>query len=172
MGAILGMVGTGVSMAGGMKAGAEAAYLGQQQAKWKERDADIALQNSKYAAYMHMRNAGKMVGQQRAAYAASGVTVDVGSPLAVMDETNRVADAEHYNILREGQLQSDALRGDAQLMRMGAQNIQTGATLSAVGQGLSSFSSLGGSKGVSTGTGKPAPVGVPLGDGSAHSNIA
>src|SRR5574341_463690 len=50
------------------------------------------------------RNA--VAGAQRAAFGASGVKVNVGSPLAVLAETNYRADVQRSRLERAGQAQS------------------------------------------------------------------
>ncbi len=152
MGAVAGVIGGILGATGGMVGGQTSAMLGETQGTWKEYEAKIATQNSEYAAAMHMRNAKKMVGRQRAAYAASGVVVDIGSPLDVIDETNRIAEAERFNIITEGERQSAALRGEAALLSMGAQAAITGSTISGASSAFSSFASLGGISSVSTGS--------------------
>ncbi|RKX27486.1 MAG: hypothetical protein DRP45_00955 [Candidatus Zixiibacteriota bacterium] len=145
MGAVMGIIGGVLGAAGSIQAGREQAAISNAQATWKDYEAGVAEQNAEYAVYMHARDTQKVMGAQKAAYAASGVKVDTGSPLDVMDETSRIAEAEQYNIRREGQQKSAALKGEAGLLRMGAQSQITGSTLSGASQAFSSFSKVGGS---------------------------
>ena len=147
MGAYMMAAGAALSIVGSIKAGNDAKKLGYAQANNREREAFYARQNAEYAAEMSMLDSQKLIGSQVAAYAASGVVVNTGSPMDVMDETIRNAEMDRYNILREGSLKSSAMRGEADLLRQGGRDSLTGSYLSAGATGFTALSQMGGSKG-------------------------
>lgn len=83
-----------------------------------ERDAAIQLANTE-----------KLTAKQRALYAASGVRVDVGSPLAVIAATERKAAEERAEILKGYGRRADALRTDADRIQTGGYASGTGTLL-------------------------------------------
>lgn len=87
-------------------------------------------------------NAAKQLGQMRAAYGASGVTLE-GTPLDVLQESASNAEMDSLNVRHQHALKSWALRRDAYSERVAAGNVRSAGTLRAVSSLLGAGASAG-----------------------------
>lgn len=98
-------------------------YGGIQANKAAKEQARIAQEDARAAADARGKQITKLKAEQQAQFAASGVTLD-GTPLMVLDETQREGDAEVNDILRQG-------RNNAKVIRTQGRNALTSGILSA-----------------------------------------
>lgn len=105
------------------------AYSTHQAAEAREDEADRMKDEGKRAAEVHRRQTERLTSKQRAAYAASGVRVGEGTPLAVIEATQRDADEEREEILKGYGYRSDALKKDASRIRVSGYSSAAGTLL-------------------------------------------
>jgi hypothetical protein len=103
-----------------------AVYQSQQAADAAEDEAKRMEEMAKRDAEIHREQSEKLTAKQRALYAASGVKVGAGSPLAVIARSQAEAEEERQEILKGYGFRSDALRS-------GASRIRTSGYLTGVG---------------------------------------
>lgn len=89
---------------------AEVAENNAQVAEWQ---ADDASQRGEEEATRARIRRGSLIGAQRAAFAGSGVTVDVGSPLIVTESTDALGEMDAMTIKHNAALEAWAYRNEA-----------------------------------------------------------
>jgi hypothetical protein len=126
----------GISMAGQMAQGRAARKAGEIQAQADERIAaqqqDQALQE---ADRIH-RQGRRVQGAARAQYAASGVDVSQGAPVATEGQIGADSERDARMTLLTGQRQADSTRFAAGQARARGANAQSASTLGAITTGL------------------------------------
>lgn len=75
----------------------------------------------------------RLLSSQRAAYGASGVKVDEGTPLTVYAETNRIADQDIQNILTMGRLRGQVNRREGRAVMVSGYASAAGSLLKGTG---------------------------------------
>ncbi len=138
------------SSAAKAQAGYQQAALDQQK-QVNERQAQDAVQRGIEAKNQHERNAARIMGEQRSALAASGVTLDSGSPLAMLVES--AEEAQHdsntitQNAAREAwgyQVSANNAENEKSLVASSAKNTASQAwTKAAFGMGDSLLGGIG-----------------------------
>ena len=135
----------------------------RSESRLLERQAELALQESRVEAERHARNVRRFQATQSTRFAKSGVTLE-GSPVLVLEETRRLGQQEVDAIMRQGEAQSSLIREQAgQRKRTGRNSfissfVKTGASALnsfILGQRIGIFGNTGGSPLVNNG---PAPV--------------
>ena len=91
------------------------------------------------AAEIHDRDLRRFIGSQRAAYAASGVVVDEGTPLAVVRETERLGEEERRAILEGYDARISSLRTERRRLMVGGMMGAGGTLLGGVGAFASTY---------------------------------
>lgn len=99
-------IGTGVSVVGSIMQGKQEAEAAKAQARLSELQADEELKRGDREENNIRREAAKLIGHQRAAYAASGVRLE-GSPLLVMAQT--IQDSEKDILMLQKETDAKAL---------------------------------------------------------------
>lgn len=94
-----------------------AVYQSRQAAEAAEDEEKRLKEMAKRDAEIHQEQSEKLTAKQRALYAASGVKVGVGSPLAVIARSQAEAEEERQEILKGYGFRRDALRSDASRVR-------------------------------------------------------
>lgn len=94
--------------------GAASSIRASRQAKDAKKDAaELAQREAEAAAAKQARETTQLLSEQQAAYAAGGVGLE-GTPLFVIEETNRLAAEERALILELGGMRGSALRREGQ----------------------------------------------------------
>lgn len=86
-----------------------------------EQNAGIALEQGRVAQDAQQRQSRRQIGSMVAAYGASGVQVDSGSPLDVLADSAMMAELDRLTIGYNAELEARNYRTQAQLQRMSAQ---------------------------------------------------
>jgi DNA primase len=86
-----------------------------------EQNAVIAAEQGRVAQEAQQRQASRQIGSMIAAYGASGVQVDTGSPLDVLADSARMAELDRLTIGYNTELEVRNYQTQAQLQRMTAQ---------------------------------------------------
>lgn len=102
-------------------------------AKLNEQNAVIAEQQAAAELARYKRDTYRRIGDIRAGYAASGVTMD-GSPLDVLADSYAMATLDEENIKYQGRLEAMNYRNQASLDTARAKNAKKAGYLSAAGQ--------------------------------------
>lgn len=88
-------------------------YQSQQAADDREKEKKRLEEQRQREIQLHIERTDTLASKQRALFAASGVRVESGSPLAVIEETQNKAEQERQDILNMYGYQSDALGSEA-----------------------------------------------------------
>lgn len=141
---VAGLVGTGVQVYSAIEQGKAQNRLAQYNAQMAEREAKLAERRGQLAAEAQRRSNDQLLARQRAGYAASGVVVDVGSPLLVQAQQAGYAEMAILQELETGGMESDAFNQQAVLDRYEGASAKSASRLNAFGtilQGTSQFAS-------------------------------
>jgi len=106
-----------VGAAGALFGAGATAYSAHQAADERERKEKALKEQAQRDAEIHKQRTAAILGKQKAAYAASGVEVDEGSPLAVITETQQQAEEERKAILKNYEYREDTLTRAASRIR-------------------------------------------------------
>jgi hypothetical protein len=140
MAAALGQVaGAGLTAYGQLKKGQDEATISTMDANMNEENARIALQNTGLNEMRQRVIGAKAIGNERAAFGASGVSSTAGSALDVMMDSaaNNARDA--LNIKHAGEMKALGYQNEAGLYRARAGMAQSEAELSAASTLLGGF---------------------------------
>jgi hypothetical protein len=123
-----------------------------------DANASLALAQGDALALQQMRIGSMAIGSMRAAYGASGVRQDTGSPLDALSASAAQAQLDVENVRYNAVLKSMGLSNSADLDRMRASNAMSNGLYTAAGRAI-----LGGSRAYAmakepTGAGTPIPV--------------
>jgi hypothetical protein len=166
----LSLVGLGLSVFGTFMQGQSASESAQAQAKSAQASAAAALYNANIAdqnaaitreqkgaaTEAFDRSTARTMGSTVAAYGASGVQVDSGSPMDVLADSTRSAALDRLTLQYNYDLKARDYENQAQLNRMNAANglqaattyastagnYSTAGTLNAIGTGLTGYANL------------------------------
>jgi hypothetical protein len=143
---------------------------GNQQADYNaavaEEDAKAAKAKAEYDEKAHRENVRKILATQRALYGKSGLSME-GSPLLVMEDTEKQGELDALAIRYGGDVASARSRSEANLARMTGRNnayaakggyIQAGSTL--LSGAASAYGQYGSSKPTATKKAYTAPKGA------------
>jgi len=94
------------------------AELAKERAEW---ETDISLEKAEFTNERIQEEADIVRAAQIAGYAASGVSLSEGSPLAVMSRTAKVAETERESVMRGHEVFSEARMKEADEVRKGGE---------------------------------------------------
>lgn len=100
---ILGLIGTGISAAAAYNQGQNARALARNQAILLQDQADEAQRTGVINQNNYRRQVNALIGRQRAVIAANNVQ-DLGSPLALQEDTAAIGEADIANIRNQAAL--------------------------------------------------------------------
>ena len=139
----------GVSMVGGLVSAMGAQAQGQSAAMAQQVNADIAGRNAglareaaSYDAGLQERQARMQLGSIRAAYGASGVTIE-GSPLDVLQMSIENAERDRQQILYRGELKALGYEDTRTLSLYGAESAKKQSDFATATSLLTGFSGAG-----------------------------
>lgn len=87
----LALTGTGLDVLGGFLAGTDEARVAREQERVARQNARLALARGGFEQQRIYREASRLIGTQRTAFAGQGVALSEGTPLAVQEDTARLA---------------------------------------------------------------------------------
>ncbi|HEY9791448.1 MAG TPA: hypothetical protein V6D22_13675 [Candidatus Obscuribacterales bacterium] len=96
----------------GLLAGQMQQNAANEQATALDNQANVAIQQTAQNVALQQRNIENAAGTQAEQYLSSGVE-DVGTPIAVQNETNQLGQMQINSMLQQGQLQASLLRTQA-----------------------------------------------------------
>lgn len=114
---ILAGVGSVFSAIGAMQQGKAASAAANYNASISERNAQIETMQASEDAERSRRASRRRIGAMRAAYGASGVTME-GSPLDVLEDSFAEGELDALTIQYQGRMAAENHRGEAVLSRM------------------------------------------------------
>lgn len=141
-------IGTGVSVVGSIMQGKREAEAAEAQAKLSEFQADAELKRGDREEDNIRREAMRLVGHQRAAYAAAGVRL-TGSPLLVMAQTIQDSEKDILMLQKETDARALSYRMQSRIFEDTASTAKTsslfraGSTiLTGLGSGISTWKEM------------------------------
>lgn len=132
-------IGTGVSAIGSLRQGQAQRQAADYNAAIAQQNAVIAQQQGIAAVEAQQRNAARTIGAAKAAYGASGVQVDSGSPLDVLAESARMAELDKLTTKYNYDLRALGFDQQSNLASMNGKNATTSSLLNAGGSMLKGF---------------------------------
>lgn len=139
---IAGGIGTAVSTLGTIQAGREAKAEADYAAKQQEMQADEATASSQRDAAEKYRKGRIMLGDQRAALAASGGDLTDPSVIDIMGDTEAEVDLAARTDIYRGEQQARGYNDAAINSRISGKNAQKASYISAAGNLFSGMSSM------------------------------
>jgi len=143
-------IGTGVSVVGSMMQGKREAEAAKAQAKLSSFQADAEIKRGDREEEVMRQEAARLVGQQRAAYAAAGVRL-TGSPLLVMAQTIQDSEKDISLLQEETDARALSYRMQSRIFEDTATSAKTssyfkaGSTiLTGIGSGISTWKTMKG----------------------------
>jgi len=128
--AMISLAGTAFSVFGALSQGQQASKAGEYNAAIARNNAIASQQQAAANAAAQQRKARLQMGSMRAAYGASGVSIE-GSPLDVLEASAATAELDRQNILYGGALRTQGYESTAGLEMMRGSSSETGSYLSA-----------------------------------------
>lgn len=125
--------GAAMSAYGSLQQGKAQAAAANYEAQVAQNNARLALENGAVQEQAQRQQMQGLIGQQRAAYAASGVALDSGSALGVIEGTARQGELDALTIRADARQQAQNFRSQATMGRFSARNAKTSGMLGAVG---------------------------------------
>lgn len=126
------LIGPAISAIGQIREGEAANSAAQYNAQVAEQNAQTTLAQSAEEERRLRVMARKQIGDARANYGASGVSLE-GSPLDVLEESAATAELDALTVRYGGQQKAQAYRNEAKLERFRGKNSKTSGYLSAAG---------------------------------------
>lgn len=124
---LLGVVGTVRGAKAAKVEGEQAKAISEYNANLDDQNAELARRNAEAEVARIRKGAKKVKSQQRAAYAASGVEVGVGSSLLVLADTAREAELDIQTARERGEIEAAGYKASATASRFtGEQAYQAG----------------------------------------------
>jgi hypothetical protein len=137
------VAGAAVSAIGQIQQGKAAKQAGEYNALTAERNALVARQQASAEATAQQREASQRLGAIRAAYGASGVTVE-GSPLDVLSDSASLAELDRQTIEYKGSLRALGYEDTAALDRAQGKSAQRAGYMGAASSVLMGASDIAG----------------------------
>lgn len=129
VGAILGVVGGGVSAIGQLQSSKQEAEAYKYNAAINEADAVSERKKADYEEMLSRRRLKALIGEQETLYGKAGVDLQSGSPLLYMAYTAAQGEEEALNIRQTGDAAVNKKKNEASLNRFYAkQSIKAGKT--------------------------------------------
>lgn len=126
---------------GSVQQGNAAKSAANYNARVAENNATLARQQAAAQEEQHRRLARRQLGQMRAAYGASGVTME-GSPLDILAQSAKDAELDALNIRYGGELKAQGLESEAVLERYRGESAQRAGYMGAATGLLSGASKI------------------------------
>lgn len=117
------------SIFGNLIEGENKAIAYEYNAKVARQNAEIARQQGIAAMQAQQRDAARSIGSSMAAYGASGVQMDVGSPVDVLVDSARNAELDRLTVEYNYALKAVGYESDAKLDLLGAKSARTSAII-------------------------------------------
>lgn len=130
------LAGTAVKAVGSIAQGESQAGSYEFNASVARQNALIAAQQGAAAVDAQQRNATRRIGSMIAAYGASGVQGDAGSPMDVLADSARMAELDKLTTQYNYTLRAAGYESQAKLDLMGAESARTSGYLNAFSGGL------------------------------------
>ena len=127
----------GLQVLGGITGASEARSAGQAQARAYEQQAQTALAQAKNKAAQERDKYNRLAASQRAQFGASGVDVNVGSPLDVLADTDAEGAVSAMQLLYSGELEAWNARQKAALAKSEAKSRASSSLWGGIMGGLS-----------------------------------
>lgn len=127
---MLPLIGTIFSAVGAISQGVQASNAADYNAAVARNNALAARQQASANAEAQGRESRRRLGAMRAAYGASGVTME-GSPLDVIEQSAMEAELDRQNILYSGELKASGYEGTSELEEAKGSSAMTGSLFSA-----------------------------------------
>ena len=137
---IAGIAGIGQAVAG-VASGVAANRAASQNAALQERQAQLITQEAQVAINQKAREIRQFSGQQRVAFASSGVTLE-GSPLLFIDETRRLGQEELDAMAKQADARAELARNQAQQTRNQGRAALLGSLVTSPSRAISSLGNL------------------------------
>lgn len=128
------MVGAGAAATGTLMQGQSQAMASEYNADVARQNAAISAQQGQAAVEAQQRNSARTIGAMTAAYGASGVQVDSGSPMDVLADASRMAVLDKLTTQHNYALRGLGYSQQANLADMNAESATTSSILGAAGQ--------------------------------------
>lgn len=135
-------VGAAFSVIGALNQGQQAKNAAEYNAAIARNNAIAARQQADASAAAQQRKARLQIGSMRAAYGASGITME-GSAMDVLEQSAAMAELDRQNILYSGELRAGGYESTAGLELMRGDNAVTGSYFSAGSALLSGAAKMG-----------------------------
>ena len=129
----LALAGVAIGAMGALKSADAKAQSAKYNGQIAEQNAQIATQQGEAAAQMQQRDAERRMGSAMAAYGASGVSVDSGSPADVLADSARMAELDNLTIRYNASLRAAGYQNQVSLDRSEQANATTSGYLNATG---------------------------------------
>jgi hypothetical protein len=138
---ILPLIGAAVSAVGTIASAQAQSASYKAQAKYADRQAQMAGQKGAYDAAQLGRQNDRRLGEMRSQYLNSGIALD-GSAVDVLTDSATQASLDEQAIKYSAQVQSDNYRFQSSLARQNASSAMTGGYLSALATGINGFTQI------------------------------
>lgn len=129
------IAGTAVGAVGSIVKGESEAVAYEYNASVARRNAQTSAEQGVAAVEAQQRNSVRRIGAAIAAYGASGVQVDSGSPMDVLADSARMAELDRLTTQYNYALKGAGYQSQAQLADMGAETARTSGYLNALSVG-------------------------------------
>jgi hypothetical protein len=139
------LVGTGISVYGQLQAGKAANALANYNANQEQINAQAAMRDADVRANAIRERNRLTEARQRAAYGASGVTGDTGSPLQVEMWTHQQNEMHALEVERQGTIEAGKDLQTADIDRIEGKNALTASRIGAAGTLIKGIGSAAGS---------------------------
>lgn len=136
-------IGTTVSAAGSVYGGIAARQAGNAQAKYYRQSAQEERRLAAIDEAASRRETRAVLGAQAADAAASGIALDSGSALELLEESVRIGERNALAIRAGGQQRARGLEAQASFAKTEGRNAMIGSFLTAAGQLVGGFGEAG-----------------------------
>lgn len=136
------VAGTTQSVASTLKQGKIAEQIGEQRAAIDEQNAEAVREASVEKAKIQGERGRRIRAEQKGKAAASGIRINVGSPLVIEAETKANIAKDIGFGLERGRTEADAFRSSAALERFAGKKARRQSKFSALAQGIQGAGSI------------------------------
>lgn len=134
--------GTVAGISGTLQEGKEAEELAKARAKIDLDNAEATRRASVEEARIEKEKGRRTLATQKSQAAASGIRINVGSPLVIAAETRSIIAKDVGFILERGRVRSDAFRSSAAIEIATGKAIRRKSKFDAISQGLLGFGTI------------------------------
>ncbi len=137
-------VGTAIQVKGTLEQGKQANKIAKQRAAVDEANAEAVRKRSVEEARVKAEKGRRLTASQKSAAAASGIRINVGSPLVIEAETKDIISKDIGFILESGRAESEAFRQSATIELALGKQAKRKSRFDALTQGLFGFAKIAG----------------------------